>query len=106
MVVCNYFFIGDIMAFEVIIKDKEELLDEKIIEDELNENKLTINDKGFSILDLEGIIIEAVQSNYTDNKISHYKVLEHLDSYLEDLYDYALTLEEEYCGNNEFEIVE
>lgn len=95
------------MAFEVIIKEKESLVDEEIVKDELNESKLTINNKGFSILDLEGIIIEAVQSNYTkDNKISHYKVLEHLDSYLEELYDYALTLEEEYCGNNEFEVVE
>lgn len=95
------------MAFEVIIKEKESLVDEEIVKDELNENKLAIKDKGFYILDLESIIIEAVQSNCTkDNKIGPNKVLEYLDSYLEELFDYALTLKEEYCGNNEIEIVE
>lgn len=91
------------MDWEITIKGLD---DEQIyVNKEILENKyLILNTKGFSIVDLDQIIIKSMLNNEENNIINRNKMLEHLDSYIEKVYDYAYTLAENFANNNDYKI--
>ena len=60
--------------------------------------------EGFSILDLDQIIIESIQNNENNNIVDRDKILESLDLYIEKVYDYAYTLAENYVSIKNWKI--
>lgn len=90
------------MDYEITIKDTRDVT--YIDKEFLNENELILNKEGFCVLDLDQIIIESMLNNEENNIINRDKMLEHLDSYIEKVYDYAYTLAENFANNNDYKI--
>lgn len=97
---------GDVkMNWEVTIKEEDEtvIVDKEI----LQEKHLILNTKGFCIVDMDQVVDEfAYQSQNNEDIIDKEKFDEHLDIFIEQIYDYAYDLLEDFANRNEYKIKE